>query len=152
MFLKDFLMQFDGKKIKLYVDMDGVIADYDIGKPSEYDKKRPLYTSLEKLKQVSEMDNVEMHIMSITRMDEGFEEKNLWLDKYAPFFERENRVIISRQSNGFRTSVELKVEFFENLERDGSVVILIDDHPTILHEIQKKVKDVVLLKDTALVD
>lgn len=152
MFLKDFLMQFEGKKIKLYVDMDGVIADYDIGKPSEYDKKRPLYSSLEKLKQVSEMDNVEMHIMSITRMDEGFEEKNLWLDKYAPFFERENRVIISRQSNDFRTSVELKVEFFENLERDGSVVILIDDHPTILHEIQEKVKDVVLLKDTALVD
>ena len=152
MYLKDYLKKYNDKNIKLYVDMDGVIADYDVGKPSQYDKKRPLVTSISKLEDISKMDNVEMHILSITRMDDGFEEKNIWLDKYAPFFKKENRVIISRQSNDFKTSVELKANFFKNIERDGSVFILIDDHPMILHEIENTSKDIVLLKDTVLVD
>ena len=152
MYLKEYLNKFKDQKIKLYVDMDGVIADYDVGKACEYDKKRPLTTSIKKLEEISKMDNVEIHIMSITRMDEGFEEKNNWLDKHAPFFKKENRIIISRESNNFKTSIELKTEFFKNLERDESVIILIDDHPMILHEIEKTSKDVVLLKDTVLVD
>ena len=32
--------------INMFVDMDGVIADYDVGFPSGYDKKRPLYGGL----------------------------------------------------------------------------------------------------------
>ena len=152
MYLKEYLKKYENKKIQLYVDMDGVIADYDVGKACEYDRKRPLTTSIKKLEEISKMENVEMHIMSITRMDEGFEEKNIWLDKYAPFFKKENRVILSRQSNNFKTSIELKNEYFKNLKRDGSVIILIDDHPMILHEIEKTSEDIVLLKDTVLVD
>lgn len=152
MYLKEYLNKFKDKKIKLYVDMDGVIADYDVGKACEYDRKRPLTTSIEKLKEISKMDNVEMHIMSITRMDEGFDEKNKWLDIHAPFFKKENRIIISRESNNFKTSIDLKTDFFKNLERDGSIIILIDDHPMILHQIEKTSNDVVLLKDTVLVD
>ena len=37
MYLKEYLKKFDGEKIKLFVDMDGVIADYDVGNPSGYD-------------------------------------------------------------------------------------------------------------------
>ena len=32
--------------INMYVDMDGVIASYDFGRPLEFDKKRPLMTNI----------------------------------------------------------------------------------------------------------
>ena len=62
--LKELIKKYDNKKIELYIDMDGVIADYNVGEASNYDKKRPLYTSINKLKEISSMTNVTMHILS----------------------------------------------------------------------------------------
>ena len=134
------------------VDMDGVIADYDVGVPSGYDLKRPLFTSLAKLEEISKMDNIELYVLSVTRMSEGIEQKNIWLDKYAPFFKKSNRVIISREANDFEQTDILKSEFVKKLKRDESVIIIIDDDPRILHRIKDENDDIVLLKDTALVD
>ena len=50
MYLKEIIESFGDKKIKIYIDMDGVVADYDVGKSGNFDKKRPLYTSIDKLK------------------------------------------------------------------------------------------------------
>ena len=106
MFLKEFLSKYKDCDVALYVDMDGVIADYDVGIASNYDQKRPLYTSIKKLEEISLLHNVELHILSITRMTIGREEKNIWLDEYAPFFKIENRHIISREENAFLPSNE----------------------------------------------
>ena len=153
MYIKEFLEEYNDKKIRLFVDMDGVIVDYKVGEPHEFDKKRPLYDSIAKLEEISKMCNVELHILSVTRMDVGFDQKNRWLDKFAPFFEKENRTIISRQANGFEKTTKLKANYVKNLERtDDSVIIIIDDDPSVLKELKKTSKDVVLLKDTALVD
>ena len=151
MYLKEFLEEINGN-IKLFVDMDGVIADYIVGVAAEYDKKRPLLTSIEKLEEISRLDNVEMNILSVTRMDEGFEQKNEWLDKYAPFFKKQNRYIISRESNDFKKSSALKSEFIKNFENENSTIVVIDDDPAILKAIKEVREDVILLKDTALVD
>ena len=35
MYITDCIKQFKNKRIKIYVDMDGVIVDYDVGKPYE---------------------------------------------------------------------------------------------------------------------
>ena len=59
--------------IDLFIDMDGVVADYNVGEASNYDQKRPLTTSIKALEKVSKFDNVEMYILSITRMNEGLE-------------------------------------------------------------------------------
>ena len=152
MFIKDFLDDLKENKIKIYVDMDGVIADFDVGNPSGYDKKRPLYTSIDKLKKLSEEERYELHILSICRMKEGFEEKNSWLDKFAPFFKKENRHIIVRELNGFKESSKLKQEFVTNIERDGSKIVIIDDDIKVIRDILEKNEDVLILKDTALVD
>ena len=97
MYLKEFLEQFGDKKIKIFVDMDGVIADYIFGSAKDYDQKRPLYDNIDKLEIISHMPNVELYIFSATRYSSGFEQKHRWLDTYAPFFKRENRIIISRR-------------------------------------------------------
>ncbi len=152
MYLKDFLEQFNNSKIKLFIDMDGVIADYDVGKPGEYDKKRPLFSSIEKLEEISKLSNIELYILSVSRMTEGIEQKNRWLDKNAPFFKKENRIILDREGNNFEHSKVLKTNFIKNLDNSSEVIILIDDDGEILKEISSNTKNIVLLKDTALVD
>ena len=150
MYIDDVLEQYKDKKIKLFVDMDGVIADYEVGLARDYDKKRPLKSNIKKLKEISENQNIEMNILSVTRHEKGFEEKNIWLDKYAPFFQKKNRNIISRESNGFEKSSILKANFVKDLKRN-KVIIIIDDDPIVLKRIKKTNEDVVLLKDTASV-
>ncbi len=69
MFIKDFLKQYDKKKVNFYIDMDGVIADYNVGEARNYDIKRPLTDSIKKLKKISKMKNVNLYILSVTRMN-----------------------------------------------------------------------------------
>lgn len=151
MYLKEILNSYGDKKIKMYIDMDGVIADYDVGKPGNFDKKRPLYTSIDKLKEISFMDNVSIYILSITRKNVGIYEKNIWLDKYMPFIDKNNRFILSKEKES-KSSSELKVDFLKNIKREDEVIILIDDDPLILKSVMDNVNDIVLLKDTVLVD
>lgn len=152
MYLKDYLEQYKDKKIKLFVDMDGVIADYIFGSAEDYDKKRPLYDSIKKLEEISKMSNVELYIFSATRYSIGFKQKQWWLDNYAPFFKKENRIIISREENNMTDSSILKAQYLQNIKRDGSVLILIDDDPKNLKDVRNLNEDIVLLKDTVLVD
>ena len=152
MYLKDYLNKFKNQRIKLFIDMDGVIADYIFGSAKDYDKKRPLYDSINKLREISRMENVELFILSSTRKNEGIQEKNFWLDKYADFFKKENRIIISREDNNTEESPKLKANYISSFKRDGSVIIVIDDDPSILKEISKSNEDVILLKDTVLID
>jgi hypothetical protein len=62
-------------KIKLFVDMDGVIASYDFGKPLDFKMKRPLNTNIEVLRKVSLLENVELFILSVCRKNYQINEK-----------------------------------------------------------------------------
>ena len=152
MYITDYIKKFKDKRIKIYVDMDGVIADFDVGNPSEYDKKRPLLSNIAVLREISKKENVEMFILSITRMTIGREEKNRWLDKYVEFIKPENRYIISREENNFIPSKILKSRFMKKIVRDDSVIILIDDDLAVLDKVMRTNEDIYLLKDTALVE
>lgn len=66
------------------------------------------------------MPNIELYIFSSTRYSTGFEEKHFWLDKYASFFKKENRIIISREDNNMISSKELKANYLKDYERDNS--------------------------------
>ena len=152
MFLEEYLKQYKNTKVKLFVDMDGVIADYIFGNAKDYDKKRPLYDSIKKLESVSKMPNIEMFILSATRYTEGVNQKHWWLDIYAPFFKKENRIIISREDNNMIETATLKARYLKEYKRDDSIIMVIDDDPKNLKEIAKTNDDVILLKDTVLVD
>ena len=85
-------------------------------------------------------------------MKKGYEEKQIWLDRNAPFFKKENRIIITREENDFKASSSLKANYLKGLQRDDCVIVVIDDDPRVIKEIQDKNDDVVLLKDTVLID
>ena len=46
------------KEVMLYVDMDGVIASYNIGKPLDFLNKRPLKENINKLEKVSHSSGI----------------------------------------------------------------------------------------------
>lgn len=155
MYFRKTIKELEGKysKIKLYVDMDGVIADYIVGEARDYDKKRPLISTIKQLEEISNQNNIELNILSISRMDIGVEQKNKWLDEYAPFFKADNRFIISRESNNMEKSYKLKCDFVRNIKReDGAIIVIIDDDCDIVHKLKDENDDVVILKDTVFVD
>ena len=152
MYFKSYLEQFKDKKIKIFVDMDGVVADYNYGKPFDYHLKRPLPYMINRLNEISQMPNVEMFIFSATRYNDGFEQKQGWLDTNIPFIKKENRIIISREANGMEESSSLKAKYLKEFKRDGSILMVIDDDPKNLNAIDELNGDVILLKETVLID
>lgn len=141
----------ENKKTMIYVDMDGVIASFDIGKPYDFENKRPIKTNINTLKKISELENVELGILSICRTDYQIVEKNNWLDKYAPFFDKSNRNILSKETYPNFSSKELKANFLRGLIKDKQIV-LIDDDNGILKHVRKEVEEIILFQDSELVD
>lgn len=135
------------KKVKLYVDMDGVIAEYDFGKPLDFLNKRPLLNKIKLLEEISQVKNVDIHILSICKKDFEIKDKNVWLDNHAPFFPKNNRHIISKETYKDTSSADLKINFLNS--QDG-FKILIDDDNDILKKVSKNVKDIVLYQDSSL--
>lgn len=143
--------QTKNKKTRIYVDMDGVIASYDIGKPYDFENKRPLTTNIKTLGKINNLENTELFILSICKKDSQIKEKNNWLDKYAPFFQKDNRIIISKESNPNLSSKELKLNYLKSLKTDNQI-ILIDDDNEIIKTIKDNAKNIILYQDSELID
>lgn len=143
--------QTKNKKTRIYVDMDGVIASYDIGKPYDFENKRPLTTNIKTLSKINNLENTELFILSICKKDSQIKEKNNWLDKYAPFFQKDNRIIISKESNPNLSSKELKLNYLKSLKTDNQI-ILIDDDNEIIKNIKDNAKNIILYQDSELTD
>jgi len=141
------------KNVDLYVDMDGVIAEYGINKNNPYDylNKRPLNQNIKTLEEVSKIEGVNLFILSVCREDNQIEEKNKWLDKNAPFFKKENRRIISRSSKEWNDSKTIKVDFLLNVESENQIAVLDDDN-AVLREIKEKIKTIIVMQDSELID
>lgn len=139
------------KNIDLFIDMDGVIASFDFGHPLEFDKKRPLMSNINILKEVSKIPGVSMYILSVCRKDNQVNEKNFWLDKYAPFFEKENRFILSKETYVDISTSNLKLKFLSSFETDNQMV-LVDDDIIVLRTINDKLNNVILFQDSELID
>ena len=143
--------QTKNKKTRIYVDMDGVIASYNIGKPYDFENKRPLTTNIKTLSKINNLENTELFILSICKKDNKIKEKNNWLDKYAPFFQKDNRIIISKESNPNLSSKELKLNYLKSLKTDNQI-ILIDDDNEIIKAIKDNAKNIILYQDSELTD
>ena len=89
-------------KVIIYSDMDGVLCEYGAGEKGLimsnekgfYLSKRPLFSMLRKLEELSHIENVEVGIMSNCYYLEQKEDKIKWLEKYCPFIKKENINII----------------------------------------------------------
>lgn len=141
----------DEKEIILFVDMDGVIASYDVGKPLDFLNKRPLTENIEKIKSVGQLPNVELYILSICRKNFQIAEKNSWLDIHAPFFKKEHRVVISKEEHSDVSSPELKSNYLQNFKTNKQIVLLDDDN-SVLHKVMNTVNKIIVFQDSELID
>lgn len=146
--IKDLVEQ---KDVMMFVDMDGVIASYDVGKPLDFLNKRPLTENIKKLEEISKIPNVELHILSLCKKNFQIEEKNIWLDKHAPFFNKENRTIISKENFSGISSPELKANYLNSLETNKQLV-LVDDDNSILKKVIDTVNGIIVFQDSELID
>ena len=139
------------KKIIIYIDMDGVIASYDFGRPLEFDKKRPLITNIKTLEEISKIPGVKLHILSICKKDFQIKEKNDWLDKYAPFFEKENRFVLSKETIIDTSSPEMKRDFLKDFVCEEQIV-LVDDDNQVLKAVGRGLENIIVFQDSELID
>lgn len=142
---------YKNKDIIIFVDMDGVISDYEFGKPLDFLNKRPIITNINTLKKISLLHNVELCILSVCKKDTQITEKNKWLDKHANFFI--NRVILSKESYPNLSSKDLKYNYLKKYIKDTEKkVLVIDDDNTILKYLSENIKGINLYQDSSLVD
>lgn len=137
------------KDLLIFVDMDGVIASYDVGKPYDFANKRPMMNNINIFNKLSTLHNVELQILSICHSNKEVEDKNKWIDKYAPFFKKRN--ILIRDINSNIKSKDLKTNFIEDYVTNKQIIV-VDDDNAVLKEMKKRLKDVILYQDSSLVD
>ena len=138
-------------KIAIFIDMDGVVADYRFGEgkniennvPGTYLNKRPIKTTIETLRKINEIFDFDMYILSSCRFEEQAIEKSCWLEKNMPYIKKNRQLFIL--SDTFDNRKMLKIDKIKEIMKDNyDKVILIDDTHDILFLAIKELKDKVL--------
>ena len=139
------------KKVDMYIDMDGTIAEYHLYNPEEisrkmeeeYLKNEPLKNVIDVLEEISKINNIEMYILSLSKTKKITEKKKIWLKKYVPFIKEENWIILTKEigeySNENRN--EIKGKNIELSQEDYDKSIMLDDEQVVLREAKKILND-----------
>lgn len=138
-------------KIDLFVDMDGVIAAYEFGMPLDFDKKRPLLSNINKIKELSKLEGLTIHILSCCKKDYQIELKNQWLDKYAPFIDKDRRFILSKETITDLSSANMKLNFLQK-HKTNSKIVVIDDDNQVIKTLGNNLQNIIVLQDSELID
>ncbi|MCX4364806.1 MAG: hypothetical protein OSJ70_03440 [Bacilli bacterium] len=155
MYFKNKLREiYNDEEINLFVDMDGVITDYDFGSTLNFKDKRPIKTNIKTLSQLNKDSKINLYILSICKTDAQIQDKNNWLDKQAPFFNIANRYIISKEKYPDLSSKEIKLRIIRDIIESSKLsnVVLIDDDNGILKYIKESNLNIILFQDSSLID
>ena len=139
------------KNVALFVDMDGTIAEYRIFAKDYitvetsglFLNSKPLFSVIEVIKKLSEIENLDIYILSLSRSKIIVEEKKIWLKKYVPFIKEENYIILCRENGeyNYENRIHIKSDKMkEKLDKYDFLVFLDDEH-NILRKAQEELGD-----------
>lgn len=155
----DYIKAFGDKTINIYIDMDGVVADYDLegykndGSNTDiYLNKRPVMSSIKPLEEVSHLDNVNLYILSVSRYERQVQGKLTWLDNNMKFIKKENINILPRDTNNFTKSKDLKKNFLIEHTKNDDINIHIDDAHDVMETLMDLDLNLIILHVTSLID
>lgn len=139
------------KKVDMYIDMDGTIAEYHLYNPEEisrkmeeeYLKNEPLKNVIDVLEEISKINNIEMYILSLSKTKKITEKKKIWLKKYVPFIKEENWIILTKEIGEYskENRNEIKGKNIELRQKDYDKSIMLDDEQVVLREAKKILND-----------
>lgn len=134
----DTIEKYNDKNITLYVDMDGVIAEYDIGN-FDYNTIRPLKSNIKRIKELIKKDNINVKILTVCKTNKIVAEKKDWIKKYMSFFDIDDVIFLSKEKEEYKgiDSMELKSNYLKTNINDNNINILVDDDNSIIKYIRK---------------
>lgn len=158
-YFKEYLEKYKDKKIRLYIDMDGVVTDYDLitFNPHMYEEdvflnKRPVQTIIDILEEISHMDNIELYILSVSKLEKQIDGKLKWLDKYMKFIKKENINIIPKDINAPKNTTSLKVDFLKEHLDSNYINMILDDSHNVLETLYREKYDIIPLHTSSILD
>ncbi len=159
MYFYNYLKKFNDKKINIYIDMDGVVADYDVleykshkEEDNVYLDKRPVMSSINILKEISTLNNVKLYILSVSRKESQIDGKKQWLSKNMNFIKKENINILPRDVNDYKSSTLLKKDFLKEHIDASCINIMIDDSHQVLDAVSSLNMEIIPLHITSIID
>ena len=139
------------KKINIYFDIDGVIAEYDVGN-FDYNTIRPMRSNIKRIEELSKQDNINVELLSICKNNKVVEEKHVWLKKYMPFFNLDKANLISKEEYPDISSQELKSKYLSEHTNNDDINILVDDDPSIIKHVTKNNSNIKVFHVSSIVD
>jgi len=132
-------------KVRVYFDMDGVIASFDMisglsyAEKGFYTNKRPIKASIKFAKYLNSLENVEIYILSNCHYKYQRKEKIDWLEQFAPFIKKENiNIICFEEFDKDVDLIKLKANFFEQTRKTtNDSLVVIDDDIRHLNQMQQ---------------
>ena len=75
----------------------------------------------------------------------------LKITPFAPFFEKENGFVLSKETITDTSSPEMKLNFLKNFECEEQIV-LVDDDNQVIKTVGRGLENVIVFQDSELID
>lgn len=138
----------ENQKVAMFIDMDGTIAVYNVypedkvaeKMEEDYDNAEPLKDIIKTLEKISQISNIDLYILSLSKTSKLTEKKKKWLEKNTPFIPKKNWLIITKEIGEYNKENRdiIKAKKIEEKGEQYDHLILLDDDHKVLREAQKK--------------
>ena len=127
------------KRVAMFVDMDGTINEYEVYSEKtlsqqmedRYMDTAPVQPIIDVLKEINDIPNIDLYILSLSRTNKLTEKKKLWIEQYIDFIPKTNWIILTKENGeynkenrDFIKSLKMK----EKLNEYDHFIFLDDDH------------------------
>lgn len=139
------------EKVAMFIDMDGTIVEYVVYKEGEISTNtkgkflegNPMDVVINNLQKISNINNIDLYILSLARSYIIVDEKKQWLKKYANFIDERNWIIINKEAGEYNKENRDYIKSIRIKEKlnNYSCAILLDDDHKILKKTQEELKD-----------
>ena len=138
----------DNGEVHIYLDIDGVLANYNVGNLVDFKEKRILHNNVDSVKFLSTIPNVELYILSVCKDDMEKSSKNSFLDMNANFIMNDHRIFLNKDD---KSVMEIKSDYLKGLNRSNKIVYLDSDN-SVLEYVKYNNNDIEVLHASELVD
>lgn len=149
--------------IMVYFDMDGTIAELNIwdtprvlnNEEGFYLKQRPLKCVLKQIKKLVNNKNIRVGLLSYCHYPNQEQDKLAWIDKYAPFINKDNVHIIVLSQTKYAPDQKdyLKAQKLQEIcsQQPDVPVYFVEDDKDVMKATHNKLKNVQVVHVTAFV-